>query len=371
MIVGLIGAALLLGGCRRGAPQGRATIEIRNGIRIVRNPVDPAPTEVPQALVEDLVLEGSGGDERLSFGAIPTYGSLDVDSSGNIYVADNVSSRIAVVDPRGRFLRDIGRGGQGPGEFESISALRVLPDGRIAVYDRTHRRLSFFDPDGRLAGELSLALHPSLFTPQIDSRGDVFGVVLFAEGTDRVMELLRISADGKTSSRIARSTRELPRNGVRRRLSTTRLDFRLTPQDGIIWSEQKDYVLNVADNAGRLRAIVHKAYVPLSLTRRDIAAGMRPFFEPGSRPAWTRFAPLSMLLVADDGRIFVRTRERASGVIRYAFDVFDGEGVFLYRTSFGGTPLLIRQGRLYSSEEAADGAFLIKRYVMKPAAVLK
>jgi hypothetical protein len=151
----------------------------------------------------------------------------------------------------------------------------------------------------------------------------------------------------------------------------TRLDFRLTPQDGIVWSDQKDYVLNIADNEGRLTAVVHKDYVPLTLTKRDIETGFKPLFQPGSRPAWKSFAPLSMLFIADDGRIFARTRERADGVIKDSFDVFGAEGIFLYRMRFEGMPLLMRRGRLYALDENEDGAFLIKRYVMKPADILE
>ncbi len=358
--------------CRGGGSNWGGTIETRDGIRIVKNPVDPLYEKPPVSLEEDLAIgaDGEKGD-GLFFRTVLTSNSLDVDRSGNIYILDTEGCTIAVVDSQGRYIRNIGRNGQGPGEFQYPMCLKVLPDDKIAVYDGSNLRMSFFEFSGRLSYEISLAVHSPLFTPQIDSRGQVFGLAPGREGADRTWELLKISADGKTISQIIRSATRVSLDANKINLFMTRLDFRLTPQDEIVWGDQKDYVLNVADNAGRLKAIIYREYVPLAITKKDIDARLDVMYGGDPRPTGVKavapssFPPFNMLLVADDGRIFVRTRERTAEGIGYSFDVFDGQGVFLYRMGFKGTPLLISRDRLYALEEDEEGIVLIKRYVLK------
>ena len=60
--------------------------------------------------------------------------------------ADLVSIR--EFDSEGRFVREIGREGEGPGELRSIAGVSVLPDGRLAAWDRGNRRVTVYGIDG-------------------------------------------------------------------------------------------------------------------------------------------------------------------------------------------------------------------------------
>jgi hypothetical protein len=74
---------------------------------------------------------------------------------GRYYVEDRGNLRIAVFDPAGEFAGAIGRQGEGPGEFQSLSLLKVS-NGEVAAYDSRLRRTTIFDLDGHL-----LKTHPS------------------------------------------------------------------------------------------------------------------------------------------------------------------------------------------------------------------
>ena len=70
------------------------------------------------------------------------------DSAGNIFVADGyVNSRIAKYDKNGRFIKQVGRRGSGPGEFTLLHSLVV--DGKGDVYggSRSDQRIVVFDND--------------------------------------------------------------------------------------------------------------------------------------------------------------------------------------------------------------------------------
>ena len=73
---------------------------------------------------------------------------IDVDSAGNVYVADTGNKRIRVYDATGQYLRDIGSGGSGEGQLDEPASVAIHPDGRVFVADTWNRRISVFDSLG-------------------------------------------------------------------------------------------------------------------------------------------------------------------------------------------------------------------------------
>ena len=73
---------------------------------------------------------------------------ISTDNHNNIYVADRNSSQIRVFDEKGKFLKYIGRRGQGPGEFIEISCILITTGGELLVSDRVNRRVTRFSLAG-------------------------------------------------------------------------------------------------------------------------------------------------------------------------------------------------------------------------------
>ena len=63
------------------------------------------------------------------------------------YIADQIHNAIRVFDFRGRFVRNIGRGGSGPGEFRRIGDFGWVAD-TLWVMDRVLGRFTFVAPSG-------------------------------------------------------------------------------------------------------------------------------------------------------------------------------------------------------------------------------
>ena len=74
---------------------------------------------------------------------------------GEIAVADRVMRTVRVYDSSGIFLRDLGRSGEGPGEFQSIMAIWASGD-TVSVFDNRIFRLTRFRIDGSLAETLRI-----------------------------------------------------------------------------------------------------------------------------------------------------------------------------------------------------------------------
>lgn len=111
------------------------------------------PNEVAEAtwgnatVVEELSIGVDLGAGEYMFGRLRDIAVAD---DGTIYAADGDPIVVRVYDRDGNFLRNIGREGQGPGEFGAFPVLEVLADGRLAAWDYGNSRLSVFDRDGTL-----------------------------------------------------------------------------------------------------------------------------------------------------------------------------------------------------------------------------
>jgi hypothetical protein len=77
-----------------------------------------------------------------------------VSADGVVYATQPQESTIRSYDRQGRFLREIGREGEGPGEFDRPGALGWRGDS-LWVQDAGNRRISFFGPDLRYARSVS------------------------------------------------------------------------------------------------------------------------------------------------------------------------------------------------------------------------
>ncbi|MXW82150.1 MAG: 6-bladed beta-propeller [Rhodothermaceae bacterium] len=97
-----------------------------------------------------------GADESASaeylFGR-PRYAVTD--AQGSIYVADQEFMNIRVYDDSGRYIRTLGKRGQGPMEFQSFDGLAINQEQELIALDRTNRRVTRFSTEGQL-----LSTHP-------------------------------------------------------------------------------------------------------------------------------------------------------------------------------------------------------------------
>lgn len=72
----------------------------------------------------------------------------DMTGPGNVRVLASGEVRVLVFDPTGRFVREFGSSGEGPGEFNRPSGYAVLADGTTVVSDAGHRAYQLFDASG-------------------------------------------------------------------------------------------------------------------------------------------------------------------------------------------------------------------------------
>ncbi len=75
---------------------------------------------------------------------------------GRIVIANGGSHQLRFYDPSGGYLGSAGGRWDGPGEFQGMRWVARYNADSLVVYDSRHRRLSFFDTQGRFGRSLTL-----------------------------------------------------------------------------------------------------------------------------------------------------------------------------------------------------------------------
>lgn len=119
-----------------------------SGVRIVEN-TRPAWASIQAWTLSNqhTVDIGSGEDSLYELATVMGATRL---ADGSIAIANMGTSNIRVYDARGRYLRAIGRRGQGPGEFRQVMGLVRRPGDTLAVND-SREEVEFYSVDGKFA----------------------------------------------------------------------------------------------------------------------------------------------------------------------------------------------------------------------------
>lgn len=228
-----------------------------------------------------------------SFGRVM---SVTLDSRGRVFVADDKRHRIAVFGGDGRFVKEVGRQGHGPGEFQSPWLVAVDASDSVFVWDAEQSRISVFDPN--LTFKRSFRVLPQWlinslrFLPTGEllvatyARGDRFGIrVLDRQGNS-------IRAFGPVPA-----TTEL--FGFENSLLGGTLD--LTDDGYIVYSRKSPYEILVYNLAGRLESKC--VGDPNMTTRPEKVVDQQP---GGVRLNWQRFVHSSGVVALEAG-VFANT----------------------------------------------------------------
>jgi hypothetical protein len=105
---------------------------------------------------------GVAGADHDAFNA-PT--DVVVGRNGDIFVTDGhgagTNARLVKFDKNGKYIKEWGTRGAGPGQFEAPHALAMDSRGRLFVADRPNSRIEIFDQDGNLLTEWKQFGRPS------------------------------------------------------------------------------------------------------------------------------------------------------------------------------------------------------------------
>jgi hypothetical protein len=341
------------------------TKEDVDGVTVVKNPKQPMYRENVCTIKQDLSEGQAEGQEEYMFGGIA---SLAVDDSGEIYVADWRAMQIRVFDQDGKFLRTIGRQGQGPGEFTGIQSIQITPHKELMLHDHVQKKLVFFSLAGQFLRSkyfsISLGINGRLnpHSPlYCDSRETCYIVtIVFEKGLRAHLEFLKIKGDlnyvtmARTPDHDA--TRSIARFGL------TELYCQLMGKDHVLMGYSKNYELQIFNSEGKVIKKILRDYDPVPVSEEEKNEEQKRY-EPDKKVEFPRYHfPMSFLAADDEGRIFVRTWEKPADGKGYFFDIFDSEGRYFGRIPLEFKPEIIKKGKIYSIETDEAGYNYVRRY---------
>ncbi len=388
------------------------TITTEGGVTTVRNESGSVWGGKAE-LIEEASIGVDIGEPEYMLGDIRAVTANDE----HIYVADVSVPVVRVYDHEGRYVREVGSQGSGPGEFLRPDKAVVAADGTLYVYG--DGRVNVYSPSGE-----------SIDTWQFPrpSFGSSSPIVLTSDGTLYLHDRLRGSgglADRRDGMRALGPegpaeemvlVPDLPAEsyalvneivtGTRRMTARTtvpfgpRLVWSMTHEGTIVAGVSSDYRFEV-HGADGLQRTVEKAWTPVPVGADRAAWNRQRQIESFRRqnPEWQWNGPpiprnmpaYTALYAGSNGRIWVQRtvaserlencdptevdpdteRPRNCWQSRQEFDIFDADGRFLTWVDYPPRTLrhlTIRGEQVIAYVEDEAGIGMVKRYRLVPPA---
>ena len=312
-------------------------------------------------LVSELVIDEKSLPKDVLFVGLT---SISSDSAGNIYALDMSDNNIKKFDSAGRFIKVIGRNGQGPGEFDMPYKMGVAGD-RLVVYEMMNMRLSLLTLDGTYISGLRL---PDAMERPEKIRG--------LPGGDVILETEKIyfEKDRPQDRRIAildsglKHKKEIYSRSVLRDIYSLShgnlpqpfchdIHWDVSPDGHILIGFSDKYEIGIFDAENkRLGTVVH-AWDPAMVTAEDKKNWFGNINTANGKgaPDWvvkaTKFPSLKPafdeVLWDPDGNIIVHPiLQEGSGQF---YDAFAPDGTFIARFELAGAPELFHERKKWFS----------------------
>jgi len=344
----------------------KGKIEYEDGIRVIKNSKEPLYSEFKFELEEDLSI-GNDEDENYMFYRAT---GLALDSQKNIYVLDRRNYRIQKFDNKGKYLKTIGRRGQGPGEFMGPSRFQI-ESRKENIFVLDFRSIKIFDKEGNYIRDIHLSKNLSDFF--LVKEESILGRFSTTDEKRRsILVIGVINIKGEMIRKVADFPVDFPViDGVIHKAIHGYLSWPFISQldaRTFVYGHSSDYELNIIDNTGSLLYKIRKDVSPQSLTNEE-RDHIREIFpkEIQNRVPLPSHRPFFSSILSDGERIYVAAfKSPLEQRKEMKFHIFSKDGYYIYDTALPFIPYLIKNGYIYtiiSSEET--GQVFVKRYKIK------
>lgn len=336
--------------------------ETVDGITVVHN-LRMSPEKAFKALdfVEDLSIGVEEGDADYM---LYSPEDIDADLDGNIYILDSKDALIKKYDSEGLFIGNIGRKGNGPGEFDHPYHMEMDSFNRIIVADPYQRRFQLMARDGTYIESVRMESYVNALTCGRE------GLVLIGYGW--------YDSDGNQEYRLGLLDSEA--GGVKDLFShkqywpsrlmndQIRYDFpyfvraALDSKNRIFVGVAIDYEISVLSREGELKFKFSKAHDKIPVKEEMLKQitnmtlkGPNPYVKNPFFPVFESFA------IDEEDNIWIQhylPRTVGQTNKETVYDVFSPEGIFQFTTKLPGhifVPLKFKNGYIYALQVEESG----------------
>ncbi|MGQ9800644.1 MAG: 6-bladed beta-propeller [Candidatus Saccharicenans sp.] len=334
----------------------------KTAVQIIENKARPSGSET-LTLKKELTI-GKLREGGSMFGNIT---GATVAANGRIVILDYQEKKIKIFDPAGKLLKEFGREGQGPGEWNMPVVLQLVTDDQLMVVDHLTRKLVYLDLDGNLLKEVSYAKKSAM--PKIIEFGSRYLATEMGLDVNSIAYNLAVyDVDFNQLFKIDTLLMPMPTAGRKIDPFEAAFEYCFDSKGNIIYGRNKDYEIKYFTPEGKLFKIVKKDYKPQPvseefkqeiLNKSKLIPGIN-FDEMLVFPE--KFPAFNSFFVDEYDRLYVRTFERGKARDLYLVDIFNPKGELIARSEMPENILLIKGEKLYCLEKDEEDYQYLCRY---------
>ena len=335
-----------------------------DGIRLVSNPIQPRDGVQKPKYTQEWSI---GGENDTQSDLINRPYEISLGKDGSVYVLDWGDTCLRQFDAKGKFVRQIGRKGQGPGEYDVPAYFDLDAADNIFLADGRSLRVTRFDKAGKPVGQFRLEKYCTQI--RVDRQGRLYlgenssvdSGALSSEFKEMVQQLTirRSGADGLNPLRIGPFIGQkfmIKAMGQNSMLSTSSpyspmSGWDIAPDGRLFVGYNGKYDISVCDSDGKVLFRFGREYMPLKIkSDRPVRKGEEYY------PA---FAP--DFFFDDAGNSWFRLYKNEDDK-EFRFDVFSPEGIYLKQVVVPFRIYQVRNGKAYAIVETDEGFKSLRCY---------
>jgi hypothetical protein len=345
--------------CKRG-PEDNAQVEVIDGVTYIHNSESPLYPERTVIFEEELSI---GGEDDAGNIILYQPWRYTVNGKGDIYISDRQELVIKKFNSEGQYIQTIGAKGEGPGEFQAMGSMAILPDERLIILDWRARRTSIFGPDG-------------VFSESSKWRNSHFDIYFVTEtsytveenvyGEERQLFMKTYDFDGKelvtfgkfTPPGMKVSTQGNSAFSIGLPYAPTSIFAGDRARQWLYHCLNDSYLIEVFNEEGKIIRKIDRPYKPVPFTDNDAKEYLEAF-EENPESSFAKMARevempsvktvTERMLVDEEGRLWVETNEEIERDSRIfiAYDIFNSEGYYEAKVWSDIRPGLFANGKMY------------------------
>jgi len=385
---------------------------VHGGESVVENGLTPSG-KATMVFTEELRINADSGDEDYYLWSGATL-AVEVDKRGHMYVVDTGGLRIIEFDDQGKYIRQIGKKGEGPGEYQLLKSFKILSDGTavgfndlraVGVFNYYNDQIQFVESKREDTG---MALQSVIFSPNgkhmssfYMTRDDKGQLITHTAVLDRTFKPLLVLHDipvvNFDPSQVANGEWWSEFYSHWFGLSNKGQGLFAFREDGDIYTALTNkYKITRYDQSLNKKVVFQRKYKPIPQTEKDLDAYADPIraeilsslpanlhqyitprvvsraielaqFPPSKQPIF------GMVPMEDGGLLVIHDFNPITGKV--VADIFNESGKYIGQTnlpkvsvnifgSFFGNPvkMILKGGKAYAIESNEDGETALVRY---------
>lgn len=319
-------------------------IEMIDGIKVIHNfNIEPENAYKDLAFIEDLSIGVVVGDENYMFN-YPV--DVESDREGNVYVLDYMDCVIKKYNPDGKFIKEFGGKGQGPGEFQAAYCMFISPQNELYVKDSGANKIVLLSQEGEYQKAYTIEMR-NYFKP----RGNEEFIVDYSYYNEDGVSFLCVGRVGFQKSKpepILCERQYWPARWMSNEFVYEYpyfIRWEINSYDQIYAASAVGYEVNVFDSAGSLQFKFKKEYDPVPLEGEELKkiTEMQDnvSMDRGPNPYNTKlvYPAFKFIAIDEEDRVWIEHYQpvwRNKANEETIYDVFSPEGIFQFTAKIPG-----------------------------------